>query len=78
MDDHPVHTIQIHQHPKMDVLPKTVVQILLAAKWLVRPQSKYSTPAVERPRVLNLINSAHWVLYIEQKDFTAGLDAGGT
>ena len=38
---------------------------------------------IERPTVLNLINLAHghslcyWIHYIEQKDWTAGLDAGG-
>ena len=38
MDDHPVHTIPNHHRNKsykMDVLPKTFVQIILAAKWLV-------------------------------------------
>ena len=33
--DHPVYTIPKHHHTKMDVLPKTLVQIFLAAKWLV-------------------------------------------
>ena len=33
MDDHPVHTIPNHHPIKMDVLPKTVVEIILAAKW---------------------------------------------
>ena len=35
MDDHPVHTTPNHHPPKMDVLPKTFLQIILAAKWLV-------------------------------------------
>ena len=35
MDAHPVHTIPNHQAPKMNVLPKTFLQIILAAKWLV-------------------------------------------
>ena len=35
MDDHPVHTIPNHCPTKMDVLPKTFVQIILAAKWLM-------------------------------------------
>ena len=35
MDDHPVPIIII----KMDVLPKTFVQVILAAKWLVRHSS---------------------------------------
>ena len=36
MDDHPVHTIPNRHPTKMDVLPKTIVQIILGAKWLVR------------------------------------------
>ena len=39
MDVHPVPTIPNHHPIKMDVLPKTFVQIILAAKWLVRPPS---------------------------------------
>ena len=39
MDDHLVHTIPNHHPTKMDVLPKTFVQIILAAKWLVRHSS---------------------------------------
>ena len=33
MDAHPVLTIPNHHPTKMDVLPKNVVQIILAAKW---------------------------------------------
>ena len=36
MDDHLVHTIPSHQPTKMDVLPKTFVEIILVAKWLVQ------------------------------------------
>ena len=35
MDDYLFHTITSHNTTKMDVLPKTYVQIILAAKWLV-------------------------------------------
>ena len=35
MFDHPVRTIPNHHPTKKDVLPKFVVQIILAAKWLV-------------------------------------------
>ena len=35
MDDHLVHTTPNHHPPKMDVLPKTFLQIILASKWLV-------------------------------------------
>ena len=36
MDDHLVHTTPNHHPPKMDVLPKTFLQIILAANWLVQ------------------------------------------
>ena len=36
MDDHLVHIIPSHQPTKMDVLPKTFVEIILVAKWLVQ------------------------------------------
>ena len=39
IDDHPVHTITDHHPTKMDVRPKTFVQIILAAKLLVRHSS---------------------------------------
>ena len=43
MDDHSVHTTP-NQHPtKMDVLPKTFVQIILAAKWLAWHSSTSSS-----------------------------------
>ena len=39
MDDHPDHTTPNHHPPKMDVLPKTFLRIILAAKGLVRHSS---------------------------------------
>ena len=39
MFDHPFHTTPNHHPPKMDVLQKTFLQIILAAKWLVRHSS---------------------------------------
>ena len=39
MDGHPVYTIPNHHPTKMDALSKTFVQIILAAKWLVRHSS---------------------------------------
>ena len=44
MDDHLVHTTPNHHPPKMDVLPKTFLQIILAAKWLVRHSSTSPLP----------------------------------
>ena len=35
MDDLPVHTTPNHHPPKMEVLPKTFLQSILTAKWLV-------------------------------------------
>ena len=46
MDDHSVHIIPHHHPTKMDVLPKTVLQIILAAKWggsQVRPPKQQPT-----------------------------------
>ena len=39
MVDHLVHTTPSHHPTKMDVLPKSFLQIILAAKWLVRHSS---------------------------------------
>ena len=39
MEDLPVHTTPNHYAPKMDILPETFLQIILAAKWLVRLSS---------------------------------------
>ena len=39
MDDLPVHTTPNHHPPKMEVLPKTFLQNILAAKLLVRHSS---------------------------------------
>ena len=36
MDDHPVYTTPKALPSKVDVLPKTFLQLILAAKWLVR------------------------------------------
>ena len=36
MDDHLAHTTPNLRPLKMDVLPKTYLQIILATKWLVR------------------------------------------
>ena len=39
LEDLPVHTTPNHYAPKMDILPETFLQIILAAKWLVRLSS---------------------------------------
>ena len=36
MNDHPVYKIPNHQPTKMDVFPRTLVQIIIVAKWLVQ------------------------------------------
>ena len=44
MDDHPVHTLPNHHPTKLGcILTKTLVQIILAAKWLVRHSSTRPT-----------------------------------
>ena len=48
INDHPVDTIPNHHPTKMDVLPITFVQIILAANWLVR-HSRTSTKQQRRP-----------------------------
>ena len=45
VDDHPVHTIPNHHPTKMDVLPQTLVQIILSAKLLVLHSSTSPQPA---------------------------------
>ena len=45
MDDHPVHT-KPNPHPtKIDVLPKTFLQVILGAKYLVQHSSMSPQPA---------------------------------
>ena len=48
MDDLPVHTIPNHRPPKIDILPKTFLQLILLAKWLVR-LSNTSTKQQRQP-----------------------------
>ena len=55
-DDLPVHTTPKHHHSKMDVLPKTFLQIILAAKWLVG-HSSTSPKQQRRPLPSLLYNS---------------------
>ena len=50
MNDHLVNTTPNHHPPKMDGLPKTFLQIILAAKWLVR-YSSTSPKQQRRPSV---------------------------
>ena len=45
--DQPVYTKPNHQPTKMDVLPKTLIQIILAAKWSVRHSSTFVPQAAE-------------------------------
>ena len=51
--DHSVHTIPNHHPTKKDVLPKTFVQIILGAKWLVRYSS--SPPTQQRRPLPSLL-----------------------
>ena len=57
MDDHPFHmtcSIPNHHPTKMDVLPKFFVQIILAAKWLVRHSS--TSPKQQRRPLPSLLS----------------------
>ena len=54
LNDHLVLTKPNHQHSKMDVLPKTFVQIILAAKWLVRHSS--TSPNQQRRPLSSLLS----------------------
>ena len=53
MADHPVHTTLNHHPSKIDVLPKTFLQIILAVKWLVRHSS--TSPNQQRRPVPSLL-----------------------
>ena len=64
MDAHPVHTIPNHQATKMNVLPKTFLQIILAAKWLVGIQCPSNSSDVLLFCLILLICTQHTSLYI--------------
>ena len=53
-DDHPVLTIPNRNPTQRDVLPKTFVQIILAAKWLVRHLS--TSPHQQRRPLPSLLS----------------------
>ena len=55
MNDHPVHTTPNHHPPKMDVLPKTFLQINLAANWLLRYSRMYVRPNQQRRPLPSLL-----------------------
>ena len=62
LDDLPVHTPPNHHNLKMDVLPKTFLQIILAAKWLIRYSSMH--PQKQRqplPSLLYTVNPSSLV-----------------
>ena len=52
--DHLAHTIPNQYPTKMDILPKTFVQIILAAKWLVRHLS--TSPHQQRRPLPSLLS----------------------
>ena len=59
-DDHLVHTTPNHHPPKMDFLSKTVFQIILADKWLVRHSTM--SPNHERRPLPSLLSYILWLL----------------
>ena len=58
LDDHPVHTTTNHHPPKISVLSKTFLYIILAAKWLVRHLSRFPK---EQRRTLS--SDSYWMVY---------------
>ena len=60
-DDYPVHTIPNHHPTKMDVLQKTFVQNILAAKWLVRHSS--TSPKQQRWPLTSLLSLSYFYEY---------------
>ena len=56
MDDNLVHTPPKHQPPKMDVLPNKILQIILAAKWLVQHSS--TSPKQQRRPLYSLLSDS--------------------
>ena len=72
INNHPVQTVPNHHSPKMDVLPKTCLQIILVAKWLVRHsflspnQQRRSLPSVWfLPFVIEVIEYCTNFLYLQ-------------
>ena len=55
IEDLPIHTTPSHHNPKMDVLPKTFPQIILAAKCLVRHSS--TSPSQQRRPLPSLLSN---------------------
>ena len=60
MDDNLVHTTPNHHTPNMDVFPKTFLQIIIAAKWLVRYLSTY--PKQQRRPLFSLLTVSSYSL----------------
>ena len=66
MYDHLVHTTPNHHPPKIDVLPKTFLKIILAAKWLVRHSS--ASPKQQRRPLPSLLSALlRCTLYSQQQ-----------
>ena len=68
MDDHLVHTTPNHHPSKMDFLSKRFLQIILAAKWLVRHSSK--SPKQQRRPLSSLLSLSFF--------YVVRLDCGST
>ena len=58
MDDQPVHTTPNHHAPKVVVLPKTFLQIILDAKWLLRHSSTSHQPPATTLTFPSLLSSS--------------------
>ena len=60
MDDNPVRTTPNHHPPKLDVLQKKFLQIILTTKWLVRHSS--SPPNLKRRPLHSLLSDSYSIL----------------
>ena len=52
VDNHPVYNIPNHHPTKMDVFPRTLAQIIFAAKWLVQHSSRVHMSPNQQQRPL--------------------------
>ena len=70
-DDLPVHTTPNHHPPKLDVLQKKFLSIILAAKWLVRHSKTSPQPAATTFAFPSVLIILLWHAYTHH-----GLEAG--
>ena len=78
MDDYLVHITPNHHPPKINVLSKTFLQFILAAKWLVRhSSSSLNQHRLPLPSLLSDSYSMGHTVIIDQNHLEAGLPEPG-